>query len=121
MEEHLATLHHSLGAVDEGEGHGSGEARLALRLGPIDDRVVRLLLCRPKRSEPRMHDDIARLEAVVATLEMRLPDEIDDIDVVQRADDSLEQRSLSASPGGNSATIEASHPPTFLKRIRANP
>src|SRR6516225_11011411 len=38
-----------------------------------------------------MQHEVARAEAVLAAFEMRLPDQVDDIDVVERADDALEE------------------------------
>src|SRR5215468_4942925 len=38
-----------------------------------------------------MQHEVARAEAVLAAFEMRLPDQVDDIDVVERADNALEE------------------------------
>jgi hypothetical protein len=89
MEEHLAALHY---AVNEFERHGFREARLALRLRPIDDPVIQLLLGGSKRGELRMHGNVTRPETVLAPFKMGLPDQIDDIDVVECANNGLEQR-----------------------------
>jgi hypothetical protein len=48
--------------------------------------------CAATASTARHGPDVARLEAVITPLEMRLPDEIDDIDVVERADHRLKER-----------------------------
>jgi len=49
---------------------------------------------------------VARREAVLASLEMRLEDEVDHIDVIQRVHDVLDNaaRGFVASPFGKAAT-----------------
>jgi hypothetical protein len=88
----------------EGEGYVLGERSIALRLRPIDDPIVHLFLRRPERGKLGINDNVAGFEAVLAAFQMSLPDVVDDIDMVERADDRLKLRSFSASPGGSSAT-----------------
>ena len=38
-----------------------------------------------------MDDDVARPEAVLVAFQVRLPDEVDDIDMVERAHDCLKE------------------------------
>jgi len=52
--------------------------------------IVHFLLRRPERRQLRMRQDTARLETVLAAFEMRLPDQVDDIGVIERADNGLE-------------------------------
>src|SRR5262249_17664577 len=92
MEEHLAAPHRRLGTVDEREGHVLVKRRLALRRSPIDEPIIYLLLRRPERRQFRMQQNVARLKPVLAAFEMRLPDQVDDIAVVERTNNGLEER-----------------------------
>jgi hypothetical protein len=40
----------------------------------------------------RVRHDVARLEAVLTSLQVRLPDEVNDVAVVECSDDALEER-----------------------------
>ena len=91
MKEHLAAPHRALIAVDESEGHLFGERSIALYPRAIDNPAVYPLLCSPEYSKLGMNDDVARPEAVLVAFQVRLPDKIDDIDMVERAHDCLKE------------------------------
>jgi hypothetical protein len=92
VEQNLAARHSPALSGNRPETHGFAQTRGRLRCAPRKQPVVRAPLRCRERLELRVRHDIARRESVLASLEVSLPDEIDDIAVVERADDAVEER-----------------------------
>src|SRR6185312_12380409 len=84
VEEDVGAAHLALIAADEGEADRPLGRRLGERVAPAHVPGVDVVLCPPELRELRMEHGVERRNAVRAAFEMRLPDEIDDIEVIER-------------------------------------
>ena len=80
----LAARHDALIVTDQREAPLLVHRRVCQFFAPRDVPVIDRLLLAPKISERRMIRRIAHGETVFASLEMRLSDQVDDIEVIER-------------------------------------
>ena len=90
MHHYLRAGHHAFAAAHEREMHLAIELDFRQPIAPGDVPVIQRALLAPQLVQRRMVRRVARREAVLASLEMRLEDKVDHVDVVQRVDDVLE-------------------------------
>src|SRR5262249_27022048 len=91
MEKNLRPRHRPPVPSDQDEGHLVNEVRFRQPIAPGDIPVVQRLLIAPELSERRMSGRVARGKPMLASLQVRLPDEVDDVVVIERMDYFLEE------------------------------
>src|SRR5262245_32101612 len=79
VQEYLAPRHDARITADQREAHAFVERGVRQLVAPGDVPLVDHLLCAPQFGKRRVPRGVARGIAVVASLEMSLPDQVDDI------------------------------------------